>query len=55
MVEDCERVVREGWSREVMGNKLDQVVRKLRVCRSMLKKQSKESIPNNRKIIDKLV
>ena len=54
-MEECERVIREGWEIEVEGSKIDQVIRKLGVCRKLLKEWSKKAIPNNQKAIDELM
>ena len=49
MMEDCEKVIKEGWSRRVKGSKVEKVVKKLGTCRNRLGRWSKENVPNNRK------
>ncbi|XWS23363.1 hypothetical protein CRYUN_Cryun28dG0007100 [Craigia yunnanensis] len=53
-LDECENVVKEGWNMRFRETKLQQVIQKLSNCKRLLVEWSKETIPNNRKLIMEL-
>ncbi|XWS73321.1 hypothetical protein CRYUN_Cryun02cG0118700 [Craigia yunnanensis] len=49
IMEECELIKNEGWYRKFGGSKVDQVVKKLRFCKKLLKEWSKKTLPNNQR------
>ena len=53
-MKECGEVIRKGWEYNGQGSKMFKLVQKLKGCRKKLKEWSRETIPNNRKIIEEL-
>ncbi|OMP12130.1 reverse transcriptase [Corchorus capsularis] len=53
--EECEQIIRDGWSSAFQGSHSYQVVQKLKKCRRMLIAWSKKAFPNNKKVVEELM
>ena len=53
-MEECVELIRKGWECKGQGSQIYKLVQKLKGCRTMLTKWSKEAVRNNKKVIEEL-